>query len=359
MAVLVAVGGLSGGAASAGAAAPGLVADLTWFPGLPAAERTAKAIEDSGSTWVRLDIGWRDFEPSPGNYSPWHIAAYDRELRRARDAGQRIAVMVHTSPEWASGHADRHAPPRDPSTYARFMRFLAERYGPLVDAWEVWNEPNYARFWPTGPDPVRYTRLLQRAYPAIKSGDPSATVVFGGLSTNDWRFLEAAYDAGAKGYFDALGTHPYSCARSPEALVRDGTRLSRHSFTAYRELRRSMVANGDRKPIWFTEFGWSTSSGECGVTRATQASYLRRAYRLIERDRYVQVATWYSFRNSFWAGDADSLEPQYGLLTTTFEPKPAYRAFRSYARAHRRSQAARKRASGSRERRPRRSSAGS
>ena len=63
--------------------------------------------------------------------------------------------------------------------------------------------------------------LLQAAYPAIHRADVSATVVSGGLAPhgdlganpNDPRhpvnFLKAMYAAGAKGFFDALGTHPY------------------------------------------------------------------------------------------------------------------------------------------------------
>jgi hypothetical protein len=92
-----------------------------------------------------------------------------------------------------------------------------------------------------------------------------------------------------------------------------------------------MLARGDDKPIWFTEFGWSTTSKQCGVSEATQADYLRRAFEYIEQDPYVEVATWYNFRNNFFNADADEVEAQYGLLRTDFSEKPAYAAFKAYA----------------------------
>lgn len=318
--------------AGAGAAAPGVVADLTWFPPEDQRVRTADALKAVGSQWVRMDVGWHDFEPQQGVYDPWALTHYEAEFQRARAAGQKIILMVHTTPRWASGSDNMHAPPRDPQTYANFMRFLVERYASYIDAWEIWNEPNLARFWSTGPDPAAYTRLLRAAYVAIKGVAPAETVVFGGLSTNDYPFVQSAYAAGAKGYFDVMATHPYSCAQSPETVLRyaDG-RMTKGTFSAYREVRAVMQGQGDLKPIWFTEFGWASSSGACGVSLATQADYLTRSYRFVEQDPYVEVATWYGLRNSFWGGDADVPDDQYGLMRTDFSAKPAYDAFRQYA----------------------------
>jgi polysaccharide biosynthesis protein PslG len=313
------------------AAEPGVVADLTWFP--PEAQRAQEAtmIQDSGSRWVRLSIGWRDFEPSKGSYNSWSLTAYDQEFQRARAAGQKIIVSVSGSPQWASGSTNEQTPPRDPADYADFMRFVAQRYGQYVDAWEVWNEENIQRFWSTGPNAAQYVALLKAAYPAIKAADPTSKVVFGGTSLNDYPFIEAAYAAGAKGSFDVMATHPYACA-SPESISRySNGRMTIGSFPAYREVRATMLANGDDKPIWFTEFGWASSTQQCGVSEATQADYLTRAYRLIEQDPYVQVATWYEFRNNFWSGDANTVEDSYGLTKTDFSPKPAYQAFKDYA----------------------------
>jgi hypothetical protein len=82
--------------------------------------------------------------------------------------------------------------------------------------------------------------------------------------------------------------------------------------------------------MWLTEFGWSTTSDNWGVSAQTQADYLLRAYRMLEQDSYVQVAIWYNFRNNWWDKDADGWEYQCGLMRTDFTPKPSYAAFKSY-----------------------------
>jgi polysaccharide biosynthesis protein PslG len=333
------------------AAEPGVVPDLTWWAVTEEQmNRTADLLRDSRPKWVRLDIRWHGIEPhGPGRYSASELAQVDRAVDLALAAGARIDMMVYGAPSWASGLTSgsyyKNAPPRDPADYARVMRFLADRYRGRVSAYEIWNEQNTPRFWPVagGPNPADYVRLLRAAYPAIKEADPASTVVFGGLSSYHYDFVARSYDAGAKGYFDVMGLHPYAdCGVSPDVVYRypDG-RIKGWSFTGYREIRKDMLARGDDKPIWLTEFGWSTSVAEncsnggwsTGVSHELQAKYLTRAFQIVEQDPYVPVAIWYSFRNYEVAGDPDTIETRFGLLETDFSPKPAYAAFKAYASA--------------------------
>ena len=108
-----------------------------------------------------------------------------------------------------------------------------------------------------------------------------------------------------------MSTHPYSC-KSPDAVWQQNGRIAKGAFLGYREIRKSMLARGDDKPIWFTELGWSTSTQECGVSEATQADYLTKAFKLAAQDSYVQVAFWYNFRNNYWNHDSDDIESRYG-----------------------------------------------
>ena len=312
------------------AAEPGLSPDLTWGTSSADQDRTAVALRDIGSRWVRLNVEWRSTETSQGHYDSALLAYYDDAVDVARAAGQKVLMLVSQSPSWASGSTNKEAPPKDPATYASFVHFLASRWAGKVDAWEVWNEPNISRFWPTGPSPAAYTALLKAAYPAIKSGDPSAKVVFGGPSTNDYNFIEGAYAAGAKGYFDVMATHPYTCG-SPESVSYSNGRISKSSYLGYREIRETMLGQGDDKPIWLTEFGWSTTTESCGVSDATQAGYLTKAFQLAAEDPYVQVALYYNLRNNYWNHDADTVEARYGLMRTDFSRKPSYDAFKACA----------------------------
>ena len=318
-------------AAPASAAEKGVMPDLTWGIAQSEFAPTQAAITDIGAKWVRLEFRWYEGETARGSYSAATLAKWDQAVATSEAAGAKIIAMVHRAPKWASGQNNTYAPPQNNADYANFMAFLANRYGTRVAAWEIWNEPNGTRFWPTGPNPAAYVDLLKAGHDAVKAANPAALVVFGGLVQNDYSFVEGAYAAGAKGYFDVMNVHPYPGAMPPEEVWHENGRITPGSFTGYREVRASMLANGDDKPIWFTEFGWSTTTTESwGVTPEQQAAYLTRAYCLLEQDPYVGVAVWYNLRNNHWDDDADRWETQLGLMKTTFERKPSYDAYKNY-----------------------------
>jgi len=310
-----------------------LSVDLAWGIPSSAFAPTGQAISDTGAGWVRIEFRWNEAEPSSkGSYDQNIIARYDQAIDTARAAGAKVLVFVNGSPRWASGSRTPMTKPQDPADYADFMRFVASRYAGKVSAWEVWNEQNTSRFWSTGPSPSEYASVLRAAYPAVKAADPGAAVVFGGVSQNDYSFIEGAYAAGAKGYFDVMAVHPYPGPNPPEPVWTSNGRITPTSFTGFKEVRSSMLARGDDKPIWLTEFGWSTTTTESwGVTQAQQADYLTRAYRLLESYPYVTLAYWYNLRNNFWDSDADTWETQLGLMRTDFSHKPSYDAFKGYS----------------------------
>src|SRR5918994_5871036 len=276
--------------------------DLAWGIPSSAFAPTGQAISDIGAGWVRLEFRWNEAEPSSkGSYDQNTIAKYDRAIDTARAAGAKVLVFGNGAPRWASGSRATMAAPQHPADYADFIRFVATRYAGKVSAWEVWNEQNTSRFWPSGPSPSAYVPLLKATYPVVKSIDTNALVVFGGVSQNDYHYIEGAYAAGAKGYFDVMAVHPYPGPHPPEAVWYGNGRIGTTAFTGFTEVRKSMLAQGDDKPIWITEFGWSTTTtASWGVTYEQQADYLTRAYRLLEAYPYVEMGVWYNLRNNHW-----------------------------------------------------------
>src|SRR5829696_2682226 len=72
----------------------------------------------------------------------------DRAVGAVTGADMRVVLTVTGwGPVWGSESPGRRNPrwKPDPARFARFARAVATRYGPLVDRYVVWNEPNIAQ----------------------------------------------------------------------------------------------------------------------------------------------------------------------------------------------------------------------
>lgn len=297
--------------------------------------RVLDQLRAAGATWVRIDLGWKTLQPTRRDaYDPWGVAFADRVVEMATARGLTPLITLWLTPAWANGGKGDRVLPTDPADYARVAAWAARRWAGKVGAWEVWNEANSPSFM-VGADPVAYTRLLRAAYPAFKSGDPAAQVVFSGTEYNDDRWIARAYAAGARGSFDVMATHPYQgrADAAPETPD-DGTIWTlRHAEAVH----RLMVAQGDgHKPLWFTEFGWSShgrsneglANWDRGVSEQQQGEYLVRTLRLVAAEMpYVTNVFWYSDRDR---NDGNLRLDHYGLLRYDLTPKPALLAVQSY-----------------------------
>ena len=75
-----------------------------------------------------------------------------------------------------------------------FLRLAVQRYGPNgtfwaanptipprpIRVWQIWNEPNF-KYFVTHPNPGQYGKLVKISSGAIRSIDPGAKIVLGGL----------------------------------------------------------------------------------------------------------------------------------------------------------------------------------
>jgi hypothetical protein len=281
--------------------------------------------------WIRLDIGWATLEETGrGKIGQWYVNRLDWVLKEAAARDIKVLGMLWTTPKWANGGKDWNVPPTNVGEYARAAKWLAQRFKGRVAAWELWNEASDEYFW--DGDVESYAALVRATYPAIKAADPKATVVVGGTVYNDDKWLAQAYDAGIGGHFDALSTHPYmGPSDAPPEQIDNGTIWRIDHVRAVRQL---MVARGDGdKPIWFTEFGWSSHDNEAGtppwemgVTETVQAEYLVRGMTHVARNYpYVTHIFWYVDRDTT---TDDLQDDNRGLLRVDMSTKPAYDAMK-------------------------------
>jgi hypothetical protein len=271
---------------------------------------------------VRAGISWAVTEPAgPGQVSEGAQAFTDRLVSAAAADHIKVILIVDSTPCWASSAPAALArrcspsrpspanawPPRHPSDYAKFVAYLAKRYGAQLAAIEIWNEPDQAnQLYFAGPHKAqRYAAILRAAYPAIKQADPAVPVIGGSLVGANGIFLRALYAAGIKGYYDGLAVHFYT--------------LGLASLRAFREVQ---VANGDTKPLWLDEFGWSScyprqkvQEEQPCVTPGIQARNLTDLIRSLPRAPYVAAQVMYKLQ--------DSGQERFGVLSAAGRRKVA------------------------------------
>ena len=312
--------------------------------------RDMDAIAASGATWIRVDFDWNSIQnESPATWR-WDRST-DRIVAGAQARGLKVLGQLGYSPPWARPSdcpaGSNKCLPSDVNAYANFVRAAATRYGARsssatlrgsVTAWEIWNEPNHRPFAQPKPSISRYSALLIAAYPAIKAADPAATVITGGLAPAPdaadgtdiapTTFLTGLYASGARGYFDAVGHHPYSFPYNPLGGQ------AWNAFTQTASLYQIMINNSDSaKKVWGTEAGAPTGT-DVGrsVSEAKQAQFVTDYYRgwSTTYGAFTGPLFWHQHRDS--GTNTGFYDNNFGLLRRDFSEKPAYAAYQAVAK---------------------------
>ncbi|HSX29032.1 MAG TPA: cellulase family glycosylhydrolase [Candidatus Saccharimonadales bacterium] len=310
-----------------------------------ALQKRLAAMQAVGIGWVRVPIAWQDVQPRGPNDYTW--TAYDRVIRALGKYQFKMIATLYSAPVWAKGACSAACPFANANQFAAFAARAATHYQPMgVQIWEVWSEPNTAASWQAQPDAIAYAKLLQATYPAIRQANPQAIVITGGLSPHptdddhiaEIEYLPQLYAAGAKGYFDAVGAHPYTYPFIPSHNSQQG--WSRMSQTA-NNLRQTMIANGDAvKKIWITDFGAPTSGTGAA---ATMENHRTQDATHVDEEVQAQIITKAAelYRGYDWTGPliwttyADpgvvlpTGEQDFGIVHADGSKKPAYAAIQA------------------------------
>lgn len=298
----------------------------------------------SGIGYLRGTLDWGLVEDPSGQY---HWGIYDALFTELAQHHVRFLAGLLGEPTWEStapahGAKPGGYPPKSPADFAQFAALAVQRYGPggtfwrenpnlpydPVQAWEVWNEPNLAEYWEPRPNMRAYVALLRAADVAIKGVDPHAVVVSGGMpfygSSDETKFISALFRFGARGYFDALGIHPYS-ATVAQAEQRLGT------------ARRLLDRFGDlRTAVWVTEVGWAGGDPDGFISNARgQRANAVKFFRFVNRNRRAL-----RLGEVFWSAWQDRISGpgprnwwgfHLGVISTAGRPKPALGALAAAA----------------------------
>jgi len=313
--------------------------------------QTSTAVQESGFNWVRFQLEWQQFERADNEWDPLPI---DRLVDEFAAKDINILIVVAKAPEWALDPSGNQFL-ADYSQFTELMTFVSQRYAGRVGAWEIWNEQNLA-YEVNGTVRVSdYAELLKAGFEGVRAGDPNALVVFGGLTPNgvndpsiaidDLTYLTEIYQYNGgeiASYFDVMGMHVSSTHNPPDTMWPDNPSAEEgfndHESFYFRraeQLWDVMVVSGDSgKPVWITEFGWTTENQaegyEYGVNNTEQevADYLVRSYE-IARSEWKWVGGMFVWTLN-WSTLVTPEDEKYAwsALNEDWSPRPAYEALR-------------------------------
>jgi Glycosyl hydrolase catalytic core/Bacterial Ig-like domain len=303
-------------------------------------------LQDLGTLRVQTDrfvVIWGSVEPSQGSFR-W--GPTDNRIGSLASRGIRSVPTLWGNPDWVAGVNAR--PPIDTTAaqqaWQGFLKAVVARYGPggsywtnvypqkfpgatplPVKSWQVWNEPNLTKYFAPAPSASEYARLLQISYPAIKSVDPNALVVLGGIvgyrDVYAWNYLNSLYGvSGVKSYFDAVALHPYAPTLDEVRMV-------------IANVRAVMKSHSDgATPIWITEIAWGSASNLKGLTG--QAQMLTDAFNMIKNNRNawnIQRLFWYQLRDPDAPVATCTFCDSAGLVNLDHTRKPSFSAYKAFS----------------------------
>jgi hypothetical protein len=363
LAVVLALGAFAASAAAVPANFFGVVPQSTL------SQEQFNTLKQGGVKEMRVALIWGAIQPARGGTPNW--GEFDSTVERAAKSGIELLPFVVGTPTWAvpsvkvPGAPGALAPARLPvagtagTAWTTFLKAAVARYGTNgsfwsenptlpakpIKAWQIWNEPNF-KYFVAHPNPAEYGKLVKSSSAAIKSVDPTAQIVLGGLfakpagarylkgkkvihatSPNYFGsyFLEQMYkkNPGIKSSFQGVALHPY-VARY------------RQLPPEIEELRGVMTRSGDAaKSLWITELGWSSEppqgpSNVFAVGTSGQARELKGAFTLMKAD-----AAKFRLRHVYWFSVDDAPETcnfcnGSGLFKKGFVPKKSWTEFTKF-----------------------------
>jgi hypothetical protein len=276
-----------------------------------------------GAKWTRLDFPWEHIEPEQGM---WTFDRFDDIVETAEKNGTKVLVILDYDTPWMHppGKRERRITPENLPLWLTYVEKVARRYAGRVGGFEVWNEPNFGRFW-DGTD-EEFFALTAATVETLKRVAPETPVVVGSLMyhtiTGGPGYLRRLLKSGAVQGADAVSLHPYgfSAEAAAKRVAEAGEMLTEYGFDG---------------SVWITEVGFPTGGGyPHKVSEAEQPGRVIKTITLAAVSG-VEVLTWYELKDKHMPGEAPpgtSSEAFFGLVRPDGSFKPGGVAFGAMAR---------------------------
>jgi GH35 family endo-1,4-beta-xylanase len=320
-----------------------------------------KRMAKAGVGSIRLTMVWPSIQPTKGG--PFDFTQTDQLVGLAAANNIKVLAMLQGTPSWESnGCTDKDCinhiklnNGKEKAAWKAFVQAMVQRYAPGgtfwqgstgtipggITDWQLWNEQNNLNEKNSAKTYVKLVKLSNRV---IKSTDPTATIVTGGMfgeppkggkKSTAWGYLKQLYSNGIGGKIDAVALHPYSV--KPGGIA-----------PQIENIRKTLkAAHHSNVPTMVTEIGWGSSkkkhpqTGGRGrafqVGPKKQKENLTASFKLLTSHR----KTW-NIGGVFWYGWKDPKNPPPGLCAFCYSsglyksngttPKPALGAYKAFAK---------------------------
>jgi hypothetical protein len=274
-------------ATSAPGTAYGLTDDAWLASGPGTVENRVATLDGLGVQVVRFTVRWDEVAPTePTVPTDPDDPAYDWStpssvLDALHAKGIDVVLQLNGAPSWSNGGKPSNYIPTSGSSFGAFATAAAREY-PWVTKFQIWNEPNQAR-WLRPTSPALYvTRLLNPAYAAIHASTSGAKVAGGGTAprgstggVSPVAWITGMHRAHAR--LDVYAHNPYPLDPKRETPLHAPACKTCTTVTmaTLSRLERLVGLYFPRARIWLTEYGYQSNPPDrlLGVTPALQARY--------------------------------------------------------------------------------------
>lgn len=218
--------------------------------GFTRTQREFDLMNHLGIQWTQRSFAWGRLEPVQGE---WDFIEFDDFVNKNIAAGVRIVATLAYDTWWLHDDFEtrRNITPDLLPYFLNYVRTVVTHFAGRVDAWKIWNEPNFSRFW-RGTD-EDFFELTLRTAEIIREIDSEALIIAGSFNRNIFgrnqglpeSMIRGLFASGAMEIADFIAFHPYEM--NPARVAR----LFQHF--------RSVVADyGFDDRMWVTEMGFPT-----------------------------------------------------------------------------------------------------
>lgn len=255
-----------------------------------------------GVSWILHTFYWGGIEPEQGNFN---FQSYDNMVNNAKNSNLKVLGVLAYDTRWI--HPDRrghnYIPPERIPDYLNYVRRTVEHFKGRVDAWCIWNEPNF-HFW-QGSD-KEFIELALQAATAVREVDKEVILLSGAFNRGFFglpeKFIRGLFESGAMEKVDFIAFHPYEVGVNRVIRINEKFReiVDQYGF-------------GDK--IWITEVGFPT-----GGWYPTKVSEIKFPLTVIKTCTLlaasgVEKIFWYQLFDP--VNRAGSSEDFFGLVRST------------------------------------------